>query len=73
VYQAALSFAAADEKGLLFPADAQFRSEFGSADTGIVQLTEILQQVSGLDSNTAADKKVIDLLTGIPAADGSAE
>ncbi|WP_010254734.1 mannitol-1-phosphate 5-dehydrogenase [Treponema primitia] len=62
VYKAALNFAAADEKGLPFPADAQFRSEFISGDTGTVQFAEILQNVSGLDSNTVIDKKVIDLL-----------
>jgi mannitol-1-phosphate 5-dehydrogenase len=56
VYRAALNFAAADEKGDLFPADAQFRSEGG------FQLPEVLQKVSGLDSSNAVDKKVIDLL-----------
>jgi mannitol-1-phosphate 5-dehydrogenase len=57
VYQAALNFAARDEKGLLFPADAQFRSE------GTLQLTEIFQKVSGLDSSNVIDKKVIDRLS----------
>ncbi|GHV79023.1 mannitol-1-phosphate 5-dehydrogenase [Spirochaetia bacterium] len=56
VYKAALNFAATDEKGILFPADAQFRSG------GSVQLAEVLQKVSGLDSSNAVDKKVIDLL-----------
>ncbi|GHV77939.1 mannitol-1-phosphate 5-dehydrogenase [Spirochaetia bacterium] len=58
VYKAALNFAALDEKGLLFPPDAQFRSG------GIRQLRETLQNVSGLDSSNAVDKKVIDLLMG---------
>ncbi|MFP3040512.1 mannitol-1-phosphate 5-dehydrogenase [Treponema primitia] len=56
VYKAGLNFAATDEKGLLFPADAQFQSE------GTTDLEKILQNVSGLDSNTVIDKKVIDLL-----------
>ncbi|MHC6203757.1 mannitol dehydrogenase family protein [Breznakiellaceae bacterium SP9] len=56
VYQAALNFAAVDEKGLLFPADAQFRSGWS------IQLGEVLQNVSGLDSSNAVDKKVLDLL-----------
>jgi mannitol-1-phosphate 5-dehydrogenase len=61
VYKAALNFAAADEKGFIFPADAQFRSEFIPAG-GTIQLAEILQKVSGLDSNTVDDKKVLNLL-----------
>jgi mannitol-1-phosphate 5-dehydrogenase len=73
VYTAALNFAAPDEKGLLFPADAQFRREFISAHTGALRLTEVLQNVSGLDSSNAVvsstegsplEKKVIDLLLG---------
>jgi mannitol-1-phosphate 5-dehydrogenase len=56
VYKAALNFAAPDEKGILFPADAQFRSG------GPIQLAEVLQKVSCLDSSNAVDKKVIDLL-----------
>jgi mannitol-1-phosphate 5-dehydrogenase len=56
VYRAALNFAATDEKGLLFPGDAQFRAG------GTIQLAEVLQNISGLDSSNTVDKKVIDLL-----------
>jgi hypothetical protein len=64
VYQAALNFAARDEQGLPFPGDAQFRSGFISARTGTIRVAEILQKVSGLDSNAVADKKVLDRLMG---------
>ncbi|GHU15686.1 mannitol-1-phosphate 5-dehydrogenase [Spirochaetia bacterium] len=55
VYKAALNFAATDEKGTLFPADAQFRKES-------MPLDEVLQKVSALDKNNTLDRKVFDTL-----------
>ncbi len=55
VYRAALSFAAPDESGALFPDDARFRSEQLPLGTAA-----LLKSVSRLDPDVPADARVVE-------------
>lgn len=58
-YRAALSFAAVDEAGKLFPGDERFRSEILPRGT-----EASLRDVSGLDPSDSVDKTVMDAILG---------
>jgi mannitol-1-phosphate 5-dehydrogenase len=61
VYRAALSFAAGDETGRLFPADDIFRRDVLPRGTETV-----LREISGLDPQNPGDRAILDRLLETP-------